>query len=44
MFQILDPHEDVCSEEGEQCNDYSRLCRLDISCDLSALIAVVKSV
>ena len=32
MFQILDPHEDVCSEEGEQCNDYSRLRRLDISC------------
>ena len=32
MLQILDPHEDVCSEEGEQCNDYSRLRRLDISC------------
>ena len=45
MFQILDPHEDVCSEEGEQCNDYSRLRKIDISCVFkSALIAVVKSV
>ena len=37
MLQILDPHEDVCSEEGEQCNDYLRLRRLDISCVLKCI-------
>ena len=28
----MDPHKDVYSEEGEQCNDYLRLRRLDVSC------------